>query len=258
MGKLKEYGVWDTVLLPGTWRRHSNYSERLKAATSWNLTTSNLRERVGDVVRRSELSAAVKLMENPSLYPDYFINLAQSRPGVTLVGDITPSYALLGAEQLQTVKRAMEVAGFVVKPVFILRDPVTRMESAYRMMLRRRPLAGPPKRETPPSLLNFAMREHNRERGNYLRTVNALDKAFGKDNVFYGQYETFFTTTEIGRLLSFLELTWLDPNLAHRINESGNMSENPTNELAELREILSPIYEFCYRRFPKWDFQQWN
>ena len=258
MGDLKEYGVWDTVLLPERSMRQENYAKRLSALDSRDPERKSGVSRPGDLNRRAGLASAREMMANPSLYPKHFMDLARSHPGVRLVGDITPGYARLGTEHLHTVKSVLETAGFDVKPVFILRDPVTRMTSAYQMFLRRQAHRASVSKASAISLLDFSEKVGNAARADYPHTLKALHHVIGDDNVFFGQYETFFDQTEVGRLLSFLGVTWLEPDINHRINRAGSATAPRARDLVDLRKRLEPIYEFCYRRFPTWDFDKWT
>jgi hypothetical protein len=258
MGEFKEYGVWDTVLLPGSSFRQQNYKKRLTALHSIDSTGRPMELRPGDWTRRSGLASAVRMMADPSLYPAHFMSLARSHPDVRLVGDITPSYALLGTEHLTVVRSRLESAGFILKPVFVLRDPVSRMASAYRMLLRRQARGVKPSDGSEVSFTDFSQRPGNWARANYPRTIDALDTVFGEENVFFGQYETFFEPAEIARLLSFLGLSWSPPNVERRVNQSQKIKGPLTSELSGVRKRLEPIYEHCYTRFPMWDFDKWT
>ena len=68
-------------------------------------------------------------------YVDYFAGLADAAPDTRLVCDITPLYACLDAAALAEVRARLEAAGFEVRVIFIMRDPIERAFSSYRMSL---------------------------------------------------------------------------------------------------------------------------
>ena len=59
---------------------------------------------------------------------------------MTLTGDITPSYALLDAPTLGSIRNNFAERGIAVKPVFLMRDPIERFISSRRMKLRKQGL----------------------------------------------------------------------------------------------------------------------
>jgi hypothetical protein len=71
-------------------------------------------------------------------YAQFFADHARAE-GVKLTGDITPAYAMLGAEHFARVRRVLTSKGFNVRVVFLMRDPVERVVSAMNMALRTMP-----------------------------------------------------------------------------------------------------------------------
>lgn len=257
MGPVKEYHVWDTFFLFEDERRQARIRHRLsrlKQKTQPGRTVSGGSE-VSTVLE--QLRCSQLLMENPDQYPGYFVGLAQSRKGVKAVGDITPAYALLDSRAHSHIRTVLEACGFVVKPVFILRDPVSRVISAYDMYLRRwqpRPdRSGPTE---PVSLEEFAAWPSVRERTDYRQTVRALEQAFGVDRIFLGLFETFFTRQSIHRLLEFVGISWAEAPTGQALNKSRTGFSESSQQRRMLREIYADTYDYCSQRFPDWDLEQ--
>jgi hypothetical protein len=93
-----------------------------------------LRERLRE--RIEGYRAAQGLTQDLGSYVRYFRALADQEPPVEVVSDLTPDYCLLRAGHWAAVKPLIEAGGFDVKILFIMRDPVDRIESAWRMVGR--------------------------------------------------------------------------------------------------------------------------
>jgi hypothetical protein len=77
-----------------------------------------------------------------SRYVPYFTAILDSRPDIRAVGEKTPAYALLDRDHFLEIRGVLEDAGFDVRPVFVMRDPVERIGSSYRSWLGRNPPSG--------------------------------------------------------------------------------------------------------------------
>lgn len=251
MGTWKEYGFWDHYFL-GETERQLNYESRLEALVAKG--TGRHAEVLSSAERRQKdgLSLALELMGNPHRYLAHFAELARATQNVRLVGDITPSYCRLSPDHLREARNLIEEVGFMPKPVFILRDPASRVLSALDMRLRRqarlaRDLSD---QELEIEILQMAGLPGTRVRTDYRHTVNSLEEAFGADNVFFGFYETLFSDHEIARLLDFLNISWLNPPLETRVNASRSAFRLSGDIKRQIRELYSEVYEYCEHRFP--------
>ena len=252
MGSWKEYGFWDHYLLNDTGRQ-LEYGVRLNAIlekeSEGNVDLLSASERN----QKAGLSLALELMGKLPQYLEHFCGLAHSRPTVRLVGDITPSYCRLGSENLREINSVIRGAGFVPKPVFILRDPATRILSALDMKLRRqrRDVKLLSDSELEGEILEMATSPGAKVRTAYRHTVKSLEEGFGVGNVFFGFYETFFSIGEMSRLLDFLNLSWLNPPFQTRVNRAKNSACLRGDIKRQIRELYSEEYEYCDRRFPE-------
>lgn len=252
MGEWKEYGFWDQLFL-GKTARYSNYKTRLRSIQENK--SKNEQASLPAARRRQQrgLALALSLMDKPEGYFPHFQQLANSRPGVRLVGDITPTYCRLEADHLLEIRRRVEEAGFALKPVFLMRDPVNRLVSAFNMELRRqgrlsRDLSNDEVRD---SLQALAANPGTLFRSDYRHTVEALESAFGAGNIFLSFYETFFDRSEIARLLRFLHLSWREPPLKNRVNRSKGTTRISQELRHDLHARFRGVYDYCQEKFPE-------
>jgi Sulfotransferase family len=216
-------------------------------------------------------------------YVAHFADLADRNPQARLVCDITPSYCVLRAPDWAEVQRALQAAGFDVRIVFILRDPIERMKSAYQMGLRagdreaaleravgvlpalrmdvgrrvrravrdlRRGMARSPEarvRQHP--FLVFALDEINLLRSQYERTIAEVEPVFPPEAVHYAFFETFFTEESLRRFTDFAGICFLPGNYGERRNVSTRRNPLTEFERTYLRDHLADTYAFCAARF---------
>ncbi len=183
-------------------------------------------------------------------YENYFRSLILN--DVTLTGDITPSYGLLRAAHFKEIKQRLENAGFAVRVVFLMRDPVERCWSAARMGFRDAEAKGTTLSHAQKirEFVEFYGVRMNAERTRYDRTVHALTRAFHKKDVHFGIYEEMFDQAEIQRLSEFLGVSANVEMRDTRFNESP-AAELPESIVNECRNFFSGVYEFCFDRFPQ-------
>lgn len=153
--------------------------------------------------------------------------------------DITPSYAALSAETFGLIRDGFDRRGADIVPIFIMRDPVDRLWSAWQMY-RQRGL-------TDLDLAAYAESPAAQAHGSYHHTVEALDQAF--DDPWYGFFETLFDEG-IASLAVRLGKDFDDEALAQHHNRNPSPSTLTEKDRAMLRQKLDPIYQFCFDRFP--------
>jgi len=115
---------------------------------------------------------------DPTSYFAHFYYLLQT-DGCKMVGDITPSYADLSEEALTEVKQGFERCQIEVKPIFLMRDPVYRLQSAVGMNLRNKNIT--PTKQNELNLMNkMHLMTKNQIRSGYDKTLARLFKVFGQ------------------------------------------------------------------------------
>lgn len=174
--------------------------------------------------------------------------------GTPLVGDVTPSYALLGRATFAEMDRAVPAGG--ARFVFILRDPARRLWSGLGQRFRRAEREGRLSLDEKTRIFRAALADPldpDRLRSDYARTLAELDAALPPERVHVAFFETLLDRTagadERARLAEFLEVPVeaLDPNdLVH----GGAGGAKPAPELlAEAAEALAPTYAATTQRF---------
>lgn len=247
-GFRKEYHVFDELWrrdLPesGNFERHAlEELATLAGAAAGRLPA----ERAAGDRRLEEALRLVSFHLDPAQYAAYFDALFSGSETVRVVGDITPSYSGLSAENFTTIRRLLGDRGFRVKAVFLMRDPVERIYSQMRMNARSGPFSG----SDPVALFNQRFQSPGVEmRTRYESTLTALARAFDPADVFYGFYETLFTDSELHRLTGFLGIAPAPADFALRVNASPREAELDAASIARARAHYDATYRACFDRF---------
>lgn len=251
MGPIKELNVWGTHFKP----------EMFSGGTETKL------ERLRDVIDRRIRMAKngnphlhpakfltlidhVALEFDPDRYVPYFDRLAAG-DGVRLVGDITPNYSGLEADQFREIRARIEGAGYALKVVFLMRDPVERAYSAMKMADRNAETQGKGK-DPVPAHLRFredAMRDWCQIRTRYERTIPALEAAFEPDQLYFEFFESFFNDAQLARLTAFLGIDTVDGRFDHIANASPSKARPTDDDIAAIRAFYDETYRFAMDRF---------
>ena len=215
-------------------------------------------------------------------YVDYFAGLADAAPDTRLVCDITPLYACLDAAALAEVRARLEAAGFEVRVIFIMRDPIERAFSSYRMSLGwtedyaawliaprlgaaqrdlqawaevaagrlRQALARSPEaRRRASPFLRDALEPVSRHCSSYERTIAAAEAAFPASAIHYGFFETLFREADLRAITDFLGLDFRPAAYAVSRNPGRVQARMSAFEIATLREAFAGTYDFAAERF---------
>lgn len=228
MGCLKEYHIWDAKFI-----EHQNSF----------LTPPKKKEQCDSALRRI-------MQTTNGVYESYFSQLISKT--IRYTGDITPSYSMLRAQDFKIIRARLKNAGFLVKVVFIMRDPVERNWSALRMHQRRRQHIGNYISDGELNLMfeKFYKGAARIGRTNYPATINALADSFPADDIHIGFYESMFDQEEIDRLSKFLGLDLSSLNTNKLINVSRQIELR-----SELRDqcklFYNNVYDYCGLNYPK-------
>jgi len=190
----------------------------------------------------------LSFLDNTQNYFDYFDYLYLKNDAVELVGDITPSYALLESNIFEHIKSELEKRDFEVKLVFLMRDPYERIWSNYRMGKRNNSLKGINMTEEDEEGLRMSYQNSGiKRRTEYQRTVEELEKVFSPKNIHYGFYENLFTEEGYGALSSFLGIDLLKPDFDYEVNVSPK-----TKDISEsLKSEICNCYKETYMAIDK-------
>ena len=244
-GGLKEYRVWDALELPEMGYfdvRPAKPVNRLMVAL-----TSRVRGRASNTWKLRG-----HLQDNPENYFSYFKQrLAQ--PGISMTGDVTPTYSGLSADTLCVIRDHFKSEGIDVKVFFTMRDPISRAISAARMNRRKRDWreSVPPFGDFDRAILRYARSPHHDLIANYEHTVTQARSVFGADKVYLGLYETMFQLDEVARISRFMGATFMPERVKKRFYKS--RSKQPVKEETkhQLREMFESTYQFAAREFPE-------
>lgn len=184
-------------------------------------------------------------------YFDYFNRLWHSNSQTTTVGDITPYYSGLSSDVFEHIRDNLERRGFVIKVVFLMRDPVERIWSAARM-IKRRDNSNKSVREL---VLETYTTKPCELRTRYDITITNLERVFAKDQIFYSLYEELFTPYTLDRLYNFLEIDDIRLDSDTKINVT-EKTESLDDECCRLvANHYTSVYKFIGDRYPiegKW------
>lgn len=244
MGALKEYHVWSGLHAAEFPFFRVRPSDLLKA-----------RSGPAGIFDRKAQWLRYRMQTRRGFYERYFSRLASGT--VSRTGDISPSYSALSAADLAGVRDRLESAGFEVKVVFLMRDPVERCWSAVRMT-RRNDGIGNMASATEAAQLAARFADPIFEaRTNYHKTVAAIEDVFEPEKTLYVLFEDMFTPSEHARIASFLGQA---PDVAatkEAVNASPKSGEIAPELRAAIRAHYAPVYDYCRERFPRsvelWD-----
>jgi hypothetical protein len=250
MSLWKEYGFWDALYLSSESMRYVNYRRRLSTLENQLQRTQTSDH---DRKRRQYIGLNLSLdlmMKGPEQYLAHFLSLTRE-DGVRLVGDITPSYARLRKPHLREISTKISDAGFTIRPVFILRDPLNRLTSAFNMAIGRSIKSGGTwdNELAESKFWNFCQDPHNQARTRYEITIQSLDSVFGRDGVKYLFFETLFQQKELDGVFSFLGLETCPGQFHQPVNRSHRHFDPSEATRRAVYAEFEETYTFCNERF---------
>ena len=189
-----------------------------------------------------------RLQNEKGAYEEYFSSLICNKINIT--GDITPSYAGLPADCLRLIRGKLESSGFDLKVIFLMRDPFERCWSAIRMQRllnkeKNKELTDVEELRTKYSSEHFALRTK------YNYTIEALESAFSRDQIYYGIYEELFNVQKIKEISKFVGVTCKPKFSQQKFNSSLKLSDEAIVLKSEIKQFYSDVYDFCFKRFPQ-------
>jgi hypothetical protein len=246
LGLRKELHFFDSVTLPECAR---NRGLNIRSA----LLQSAMRAAGRLVGRRKSVLEPLELIRfyfDEARYFDYYAKLLEPN-GISLTGDITPTYAGLSAETFRTIRENFERRGVRVRVVFIMRDPVERCLSDARMLyaqtgLHRKHRLGEDEEAFVRRLYkNPRMELHTR----YDRTICNLERAFDTDAVVIEFYERLFNVEHFGAMVKRLGLPFVGADFDRRAFASKSNAIISLDTRAAIAAHYSPVYRAMEQRF---------
>lgn len=242
-GFCKEYHIHDARTIEGL-NPFQPYEEGSWLGRRWRETALWAKPRT----RRR-----LQFYRQPENYYNYFQALL-AQPDIAITGDITPSYCQLKAADLRTIQTGIEGRGLRFRTIFLMRDPIERIISSVRMNLRKKERLVP---EQEMEALRRTVSKRPRgidRRSDYRHTLEALNEAFGLQEVYVGFYETLFCSDTIRSLCQYLELPYSEADFDKRLNVSTTDTAIPEDVLLALGTWQSGTLHYCRQRFPSIDF----
>lgn len=275
LGVRKEMHVLDVHFLPESRSWHLDRLEHHgRQLAKLEDVPANAARRAGILERLEGYRFAQGLTADLGDYVRYFRDLAEAAPAVEVVSDLTPDYSLLRAPHWAEIRPLLEAGGFDVRVLFLMRDPVERIDSAWRMagrdavrtakvgrsLVSRALLSGQelgrhllasvvpaPKGEE--GFLDFARKGLALPRSRYDETIAAVEAVFAPEQIHYEFYESLFNDAAIERITRFAGLPFRPADFGARVNASPLQMPIGRGELARVRKMLEPTYRFCGERF---------
>ena len=225
-GQAKEYHIWDALHVP-------------------EFIVSDRRRSQND---RPEMAALrAELMRDEENYFTYFADTFESAD-VSVAWDITPEYAGLQRDILIRIRDGFAERNIVTKAMFIMRDPVDRAFSAFKMQM----VNGNNRFSTYSNeqVVAYLKTPRVAVRCHYDKTVLELDAAFAASSIYYGFFEEMFTPAEVRRLSNFIGIP-PRPGFARRTMNVTVSDRSLNGEMRqELVRYYRDVYDFAATRFP--------
>ena len=88
-------------------------------------------------------------------------------------------------------------------------------------------------------------------RTNYKSTIESLELAFEKEQIYYGIYEELFNLKRVKALSDFCGVPFKPEYVRKSFNVSPKLDDEALILRAEIRDYYAYVYDFCYERFPQ-------
>ncbi len=185
-----------------------------------------------------------------SSYLQYYAGQFEQKPASKLTADLTPECGLMSEQALARAKNELEKAGYRVKVLFLMREPVERCYSALRMAYRRGLKAGRPMLEMPD--VNFAtdaIQPWVYERTRYEKILPKIESVFAPQDRYIAFFETFFNAQSVQNLCEFLGIAFVPINFGKRVNTSPRIVEPSAVEWSQVQTFYQETYKYCAAKF---------
>ncbi|MEQ8699689.1 sulfotransferase [Bauldia litoralis] len=232
MSPIKELHYWDR-------RFHPDF---FKPRDTETILRRLLKQR-GDKIISDQAFERVAMDCGEDYYLAYF--RSRLRPNHRVLGEISPSYSILSADELAYVRSFLP---WRTKAVFLMRDPVERIWSQAKMQAKKATGRGG-EGDAYDLFGKSVQRRKYLERTEYTSTVKNLRASFAPEDVFIGFYETLFDDAEVARLATFLGLDDLVFDASANPNKSADLRKPDKAEWDKVRAALAEVYDFVFTEF---------
>jgi hypothetical protein len=237
---IKELHYFDAVE-NGTMRReldkHQRHQERILTNVAANGgSPSDLQSQ-----RLTDRAAWLDVLEQGGEDTDAYLRYLRADAGdATVIGDITPSYALLPEARLSAMSKLTPDVRFLM----LLRDPVERLWSHVRMMAARRDDSGAVTPERCARILNRTFdgkEEQISRRSNYAAALEKLVGAVPGCKLLIEVFEEMVAGDGLARICAFLGIRTVTPDLVP-VHAGQNLAMSDEQRRAAAH-WLAPQYE---------------
>lgn len=173
-----------------------------------------------------------------------------------IVADLTPSYSGLPFGAFKRIKEGFDQFGIDYRIVFLMRDPVERIDSAVRMNLERIQRLGiersegvPRRDEIAAVYRDYGSSWHCHLRTRYEMTLSNLERAFPAEKLYVGISETLLKANNIESLAAFLGIN--PSSVSSRRARVGPVASLLTRDIRkELVEQFRETYISVEKKYP--------
>lgn len=177
-----------------------------------------------------------------------------------LVGEMTPEYGLLPPAGMTAINNLAPD----VRWIFLMRDPVSRLWSHIRMLVRRSKAAPADLATACEAKFNDVLSGNARDvvlRGDYQAIHGRLSQSVAPEKRLVMFYEQLLTPAGVARVTDFLGLSRHPARLDRRVHEGVPLAM-PATLRSRARDWLAPQYDFVARTYglpPEWEsFPEFN
>lgn len=229
LGFKKEYHTWEVCTTP--------FFKFLK---------DELEDKIQKGHNTFEKTTQLSFMNNPQLYFEYFIDKLNT---VNITGDFTPQSSSLSEETFNHIIKTFASADISTKAIYIIRDPVDRLQSMVRMKLLLDDKPNPSYDTELMFMDKFALKEAYMYSGDYASLIPKFDRVFNT-NIHYAVYESMFNDVSTKAITDFLDI---DHHPGHY-----NFNPRPSYWRHQLlkedrhyfEQMYKPLYDYIANRFP--------
>lgn len=238
LGFKKEYHVWDSTTIP----EYAFFKENLEKAVA----EKPIQEKI----------IQLSFMNNYQVYFKYFQCKLQY---VDITGDFTPQLSSLDSSTFDYIRNTFQQSNINTRAIFILRDPVDRLQSMIRMKMIIRGMLNP-SYDTELALMEEHCQSNNYYlTGGYDTLIPKFDHIF-KHDVYYGFYENLFTDHSTKQITDFLGVSHHQADYNFNPKPSKTDNELLPEDREYFESLYKPIYDYTADRFPQvknlWTYYQ--
>jgi hypothetical protein len=240
----KELHIWDRADLPIAWDLPRLTD--IEASPRWKALAKQ-------VLRSYERFLLTRMARDHDLYFNYFDRILNTGG---IASDMTPAYAALSSDRLEMIQSAFASRGITTKCVFVMRDPVGRCVSAFKMNRQRARLGAPSEavraEGTPDAaFIEYIHSEHCRLRTRYEATIEALTAVFDPKDTAILFYETMFEPETLRGISQALGVTYRPHLVEKAVNKSRKDIVLDRCCLVDCAKLYESTYDAIAARYPK-------